>query len=68
MITIQQYSPSLRPEWDDLVRRSRNATFLHERAYMDYHSDRFDDCSLMAYDGTRLLTAAASSTETASSL
>lgn len=55
MITIQQYQPNLSNEWDELVRRSRNATFLHERAYMDYHSDRFIDCSLMAYDGTRLL-------------
>lgn len=35
--------------WDNHVRTSRNATFLHERSFMDYHSDRFDDCSLMAY-------------------
>lgn len=34
--------------WDDFVRASRNGTFLHQRGYMDYHSDRFDDCSLVA--------------------
>lgn len=34
--------------WDDFVRASRNGTFLHKRGYMDYHSDRFDDCSLVA--------------------
>ncbi len=57
MITIEQYNAGLKAEWDDLVRRSRNATFLHERAYMDYHSDRFADCSLMARDDAgRLLT------------
>lgn len=34
--------------WDELVRQSRNGTFLHERGYMDHHSDRFADCSLVA--------------------
>ena len=38
--------------WDEFVRTSRNGTFLHQRGYMDYHSDRFTDCSLMAlHDG-----------------
>ncbi|MBR1804073.1 MAG: GNAT family N-acetyltransferase [Muribaculaceae bacterium] len=55
MIEIRKYAPHLHHEWDELVRRSRNGTFLHERAYMDYHSDRFTDCSLMAYDSDRLL-------------
>ena len=49
MISIERYEPSLQAVWDDHVRTSRNGTFLHERAFMDYHSDRFDDCSLMAY-------------------
>lgn len=35
--------------WDDFVSRSRNATFLLQRAYMDYHSDRFVDRSLLIY-------------------
>lgn len=30
--------------------RSKNATFLLLRGYMDYHSDRFKDCSLMVYE------------------
>ena len=41
------YSDSLHNEWDRLVRESRNATFLLERSYMDYHKDRFSDCSLL---------------------
>ena len=36
--------------WDAFVRSSRNATFLFERAYMDYHADRFCDASLLVYD------------------
>jgi len=34
--------------WDEFVLMSRNGTFLHCRGYMDYHSDRFTDCSLIA--------------------
>lgn len=40
-------------EWDDLAGRSRNATFLHRRGYMDYHAERFADCSLIVRKGTR---------------
>ncbi len=35
-------------QWDEFVKSCRNATFLHQRGYMDYHSDRFTDCSLVA--------------------
>lgn len=48
---IKIYTPDNRKEWDDFVRTSRNGTFLFERGYMDYHSDRFEDYSLMAYRG-----------------
>lgn len=36
--------------WDDIVRRARNGTFLFERAYMDYHANRFTDASLLFVD------------------
>lgn len=48
-ISVERYSPAHRAEWDDFVARSRNGTFLLQRGYMDYHSDRFRDCSWMAY-------------------
>lgn len=38
--------------WDALVERSRNGTFLFRRGYMDYHSDRFEDHSLVFRDRT----------------
>lgn len=41
-------------EWDGFVAWARNATFLFNRGYMDYHSDRFSDFSLMAYRNGRL--------------
>lgn len=50
MVTIKRYSPADRPAWDSFVDSAKNATFLHRRGYMDYHADRFEDFSLMAYD------------------
>ncbi|MGM9852672.1 MAG: GNAT family N-acetyltransferase [Muribaculaceae bacterium] len=51
MIEIQPYTPDISRLWDDFIRESRNATFLHQRGYMDYHADRFSDHSLIARDG-----------------
>lgn len=45
---IVPYSSQLRGEWNEFVRNSRNGTFLFDRDYMEYHSDRFKDASLMA--------------------
>jgi len=47
-INIVRYAPSMADSWNEFAGRSRNATFLHQRGYMDYHSDRFADCSLLA--------------------
>lgn len=54
-IQIIPYAPALARRWDEFVRSSRNATFLVERAYMDYHSDRFADRSLLALRGDKIL-------------
>ena len=56
-IDIRRYeAPTDKDRWDEFIATSaRNATFLHCRGYMDYHSDRFNDMSLMAYKGTRLI-------------
>ncbi len=43
------------PKWDAFVARSRNATFLVSRPYMDYHADRFRDHSLVITDGDKIL-------------
>lgn len=48
-ITITRYLPGQAAEWDAFVDKSKNGTFLFHRAYMDYHSDRFNDFSLMIY-------------------
>jgi hypothetical protein len=46
-IEVVRYEPHLRQEWDDAVLASRSRVFLFLRDYMDYHSDRFRDHSLI---------------------
>jgi len=41
-------------EWNQFVSASKNGTFLFDRRFMDYHSDRFSDHSLMCYREGRL--------------
>ena len=50
MITLIPYSPQWADEWNALVAESRNGTFLLDRRFMDYHSDRFCDASLLFAD------------------
>jgi len=49
MVEIVRYTSDYTGQWDDLVARSRNGTFLLNRGYMDYHSDRFNDCSYLIF-------------------
>lgn len=54
MFEIRRYTPADKPLWDKYVAKARNATFLFFRDYMDYHSDRFEDHSLMFFVGNHL--------------
>jgi hypothetical protein len=46
-VVIERYDPRRKDEWDGFVRQSKNGTFLFFRDYMDYHADRFEDCSAL---------------------
>jgi hypothetical protein len=48
--TIEAYSSALEVSWNSFVERSTNGTFLFNRKFMEYHSDRFTDASLVIYD------------------
>lgn len=50
-MTIIPYSINHRDVWNQFVKNSKNGTFLFDRDFMDYHSDRFVDCSLLIYEG-----------------
>lgn len=54
MFDIIRYTPDRKDEWNTFVAGSKNGTFLFNRDYMDYHSDRFEDFSLMFYLQGRL--------------
>ena len=48
MVEIIRYDATMAAQWNEMARQCRNSTFQHQRGYMDYHSDRFTDCSLIA--------------------
>ena len=54
MFEIKRYAPTDKERWHSYVREAKNATFLLDRAYMDYHQDRFADASLLFYKEGRL--------------
>lgn len=57
MINVAPYinNASTRKAWDKFVTASRNGTFLFRRDFMEYHSDRFEDASLLIYDDKKPL-------------
>lgn len=53
-MTIVRYTADRASAWNAFVAASKNGTFLFDRRYMDYHSDRFSDHSLMFYRNDKL--------------
>jgi hypothetical protein len=54
-LSVRRYDNSQHDAWNAFVWRSKNGTFLFERDYMDYHHDRFEDCSLLILDGAEVV-------------
>ena len=55
MIRVQDYNEGLKTVWDDFCNSSKTPMFMFHRNYMDYHSDRFYDSSLLFYDDDKLV-------------
>lgn len=55
MISVRKYASSDFDIWNDFVKNAKNSLFIHNRNFMEYHSDRFTDNSLMFYDDEELL-------------
>jgi hypothetical protein len=49
-ITVRCYGEHDAEPWDKLTAGSWNGTFLHERRFLAYHGDRFQDLSLVIED------------------
>ena len=55
IMQARKYGAEDKNIWDEFVENSKNGTFMLKRAYMEYHSDRFTDFSLMFYDEDKLV-------------
>jgi len=55
MIKINKYNPEYKDIWNNFITNSKNGTFMLNRNYMDYHSNRFKDFSLMFFEDDKLI-------------
>ena len=56
MVSIETYESKYKSQWDSFIDVSKNATFLFKRDFMDYHSSRFQDYSLLIFKDLAKLT------------
>ena len=54
-LNVVKYFRDLELTWDKFIDNSKNGTFMIKRDYMDYHSDRFRDISLMFFEDDKLI-------------
>lgn len=47
---VTKYEGNRKLEWDNFLKSSKNGHFFFYRDYMEYHSDRFKDFSLIIYN------------------
>lgn len=55
MYSCRRYKSELLHKWNDFLTISKNQTFLFNRNFMDYHSDKFEDYSLMIFEDDTLV-------------
>ena len=49
-IIIKPYNQSYKKQWDGFISQVKKKHFFFQRAYMEYHSDKFEDFSLLFFD------------------
>ena len=47
---VKRYRSQYKEIWDSFVINSKNGHFFFQRDYMEYHSDRFEDISLLIFN------------------
>lgn len=52
---VFRYSKKYEQEWNSFVSQGKNATFLFNRSFMEYHSNRFNDYSLIVTDAGKIV-------------
>lgn len=48
--TVKRYCSDDFALWNDFISQANNATFLFDRNFMEYHSNRFQDFSLLVFE------------------
>lgn len=56
-MNILKYTLEYKSIWNEFIKNSKNGHFFFQRDYMEYHSDRFEDFSLLVFDNTDKLIA-----------
>ncbi len=54
---ITKYSQEYKSQWDVFLDSAKNGHFMFKRDYMEYHSDRFIDASVLIFDDKNVLCA-----------
>ena len=54
-MNVRVYTSVHKKVWNSFLEEAHNASFLFHRTFMEYHSDRFCDHSLLFYEGETLL-------------
>ena len=52
---IRKYTDDDRDLWNNFVASAKNGLFMFDRNFMEYHKDRFEDCSLLFFEDDELL-------------
>lgn len=55
MVNVTLFKSSQKKEWDNFVEKCKIPLFFFRRDYLEYHSDRFIDHSLMFYSNETLI-------------
>jgi hypothetical protein len=54
-LRVEPYEARHRRTWQEFVAQAKQATFLLDRNYLEYHADRFTDASVLVWDGGKLV-------------
>lgn len=55
MYTVVRYNKSYAEQWNAFIEQSKNGTFLFNRNFMEYHADKFEDFSVLIFEGKKLM-------------
>jgi hypothetical protein len=54
-IRVEPYTSQHKQIWDEMIAHSKNGVFLFLRDYMEYHTNRFSDASLLFFSENNLV-------------